>query len=272
MERGTFVHNVLCAFYQDFQEKVALKVTAGNLPQAIEVLDESFAQQVEHDREREPGRRYVPVTPWEEQLLADLRQQLSASLENEAALLPHFHPAHLEWDYGVERPFSYAGCNLTGTIDRIDVDDAGNAVVIDYKTGNLSDYSLLASADQEAFALPHKMQTLIYAQVVRKTLGLNVVGALYYNPFAGVVRGAFDHRALGPLDLLDLRPSVAACNQIPVLGIDRFEALMDTCEQLVAKRIEALLAGDVDPAPLSDKVCAYCPVGICEKRPTEGSW
>ena len=69
----------------------------------------------------------------------------------------------------------YAGQKLLGTADRIDVDGDGRCVVIDYK-GSLSGVYALAAREQGHLG---KVQALIYAQVVRRTLGLDPVGALY---------------------------------------------------------------------------------------------
>ena len=271
MERGTFVHKVLEAFYEAFQSEVDKKVTLENLEQAQTVFDRVFEEQAQRDKTREPGHRYVPFTEWEKRILEDLRLQLREFLKNEIEFLPGFYPAYREWEYGREVPFNYAGCNLQGTVDRIDVDGNGNAVVIDYKTGSVGEFSLFVK-DQKEFALPRKMQALIYAKVVRETLGLNVVGALYYNPLTGKVRGAFDHRTIGAQDLFNMGNKMVGYNSVPNHGIEHFDMLLDTCEELVSVRIKELLDGNIAPDPLTDKVCNYCPVVVCDKRKKEGSW
>ena len=271
MERGTFVHKVLEAFYDVFQHEVDKKLTHENLEEAYAVFDRVFEDQVERDKTREPGRRYVPFTEWEKRLLEDLRLQLRESLKNEIEFLPGFYPLRHEWDYGKEEPFVYADCNLQGTVDRIDVDGKGNAVVIDYKTGSVDEFSLFIN-DQKEFALPRKMQALIYAKVVRETLGLNVVGALYYNPLTGKVRGAFDHHAIGGQDLFGMGDKMVGYNSVPNFGIENFNMLLDTCEELVSQRIKELIGGNIAPDPLTEKVCTHCPVVVCDQRKKEGAW
>ena len=90
-------------------------------------------------------------------------------------------------------------------MDRIDVNGAGQAVVIDYKGSLNGDYALdsASPAAQAGGAVrPHKVQTLMYAQVARKVLGLDVVGALYVSYGRDRrVSGAFDRTVVGERDV-----------------------------------------------------------------------
>ena len=116
------------------------------------------------------------------------------------------------------------------------------------------------------------MQALIYAKVVRETLGLNVVGALYYNPLTGKVRGAFDHHVIGAQDLFGMGNKMVDYNSVPNFGIESFDMLLNSCEELVSQRIKELLEGNIAPSPLTSKVCNYCPVVVCNERKEEGAW
>ena len=44
------------------------------------------------------------------------------------------------------------------------------------------------------------------------------------------------------------------------------EALLDSCEELVAARIERMLSGDIEAAPVDADACLFCPVLNCERR------
>ena len=119
---------------------------------------------------------------------------------------------------------------------------------------------------ESAFVLPRKMQSLIYAKAVQQELGLQVVGALYFNPLKGIVRGAYDRNIIGPESFPNYKQADIAANEVPGPGTPSFQELIETSEALVESRIEELLDGNIIPNPISDKVCMYCPVGICEKR------
>jgi hypothetical protein len=64
---------------------------------------------------------------------------------------------------------------LAGMIDRVDVDDAGRAVVVDYKTSRIGRYSKL----DEKIATGADLQLPIYAMAAAKLLSREVVAAGY---------------------------------------------------------------------------------------------
>lgn len=273
LEMGSFSHGVLRSFYEHFREVGHTKVTLENLTEARAFLGETFdrhlAFQTELKRNRNP---LVPRTSLEQAEARELKRKLVAYLDREVALLPGFTPAYLEFDFGSTEPFPYAGCLLRGSVDRIDVNDRGQAVVIDYKGSLTADYAL-ASASPAAQAagamLPHKVQALAYAQVARRVLGLDVVGALYVSyGRRGRATGAYDRTVLGELDIPGI--DVEACG-VPgpaaeALGATTFVELVDAVEEGVAAAARSLAAGLVPPDPRGTDPCGYCPVLACERR------
>lgn len=273
LEMGSFSHGVLRSFYSHFREQGHPKVDDANLPAARSLMRETFERHLGFQRELRRSRNpLVPRTKIEEAEAAGLGRRLEAYLDREARLLPGFEPAYLELDFGGTEPFSYAGCLLRGSVDRIDVNGRGQAVVIDYK-GSLSADHALSSASPAAQAggamLPHKVQALAYAQAVRRLLGLDVVGAVYvsYGRDARVA-GAVDRTVLDGAALPGL--SLEACG-VPgpageALGVRTLSQLADEVEERVSWAVRALLEGDVAPDPRGADPCGHCPVLACEKR------
>lgn len=257
LQMGDFAHHSLEGFYQAFQQRTGLsKVTPASLGEARAIMEETLAEQQALQFALKPGdNRLVPLSEVELREVEDLKARLVRYLDFEAQLLPGFRPLHLEYGVGETERVEYAGVRLTGKIDRIDVDDQGHAVIIDYK-GSLS-------ADYEADARL-KVQALVYAQVIKRLLGLDVVGALYvcYGRTPKLA-GAYDACVLETPHLPRMRHDRCACS--PASG-HTFAQLLDETEQRVAQAMEGLIAGKVAPDPLGPSACAWCPVAACLKR------
>lgn len=275
-ERGTFVHAVMERFYAELQKRGHERVTQENLEEARAVMAEVFDEVFEKQFDEAPGRRYVPTNEWERMQATSIKANLVKNLKKEAELLPGFMPKYFEQRFGFENAVPYAGANLAGCIDRVDVDGKGNAVVIDYKSSVKSEQHDFfgkkkptkkgEDADDATdleLHLPRKIQTLLYAQVVRRMFGLNVVGALYLNPMNGQIAGAYDPTMLDPKQMPGISDKKAA---VGPSHFESFSVMLDAVEEEIANRLAALSAGDILPKPCDAGACEYCPVTLCERR------
>lgn len=274
--RGTFAHEVLERFYRAFSEAGFKKVDDGNIAVARDMLRD-IAQSVRSEmRTRKPGdHRWVAANNLEEREITQMVERLVEYLDYEKRILPGFHPAYLEYTFK-EDLSKYAGCPMVGTVDRIDVDDAGHAVVIDYK-GSVKREQDIAG---KTFSNPGKVQARMYAQMAKRELGLDVVGAFYLSYGKDhKLAGAADSRVLEAAHLPGARGDAVWCAlDNPPGGIDAAESLdeltfasmLDATEDMVAQAVSRMESGDVAPNPAAPAVCDYCPVASCPRRPKGG--
>ena len=268
MEKGNFVHDVLEHLHRLLPQEGMERVTPENLPRAQELLHRVFDETlVEHAGKRGAEGPLVPISPVEERQVAEILPQLEGVLAYEAEALAPFAPRYLEFsfnDLGVE----YAGWPLGGRIDRVDVDAENRAVVIDYKhRAGVEEFKLAdptvrdektgeAAADDPRWLPPHT-QTLIYAQAMRRALGLDTRAALYFSTKGGkpAMRGAAS---------AELLEEERGDGRIPGLkkgfpgegGSMDFDGLLDRVEAGIAERLDELERGVVAAA---DPPCGRCP-------------
>ena len=259
LEMGDFAHNALHSFYKHMSEDLGEeKVTPQLLPQARELMADVLARhKALQPHLRQSENRSIPTSQVEHRELAELERKLMDYLDFEAELLPTFAPKYLEYDVACGGAVDYAGHKLLGTADRIDVDGEGRCAIIDYK-GSISGSYALGVREEGRLG---KVQALIYAQVVRRTLGLEPVGALYvcYGR-RKMISGAYDGRVIENAHLPNMRHKDCMCADRP------FSDVLDETEEAVAAALERMLAGDIRPRPETPEACKWCPVSSCPER------
>ena len=260
------------------------RVTPENLGHAHQILDEVFdAHELGQLRDaRSVGSQsYIPHSESERLQLNRLRRDLHAALEHESTLLLGFEPRHFELRFGTGRGahrVQYAGATFVGSVDRVDVNAHGEAVVIDYKhkkaDGFAAEYDVFGEqgcVSLEGLEIPRRVQSLIYAQVIRRLFpGLRVVGAVFLStkgddPSRHVIAGAVGEN-LADLVMGDLGAKRSARVCVGGSGSYSFEELLDATEELVRERIALLLEGRIEANPKDETACHWCPVANCERR------
>lgn len=283
MEKGNFVHDVLEHLHARLPQEGMERVTPENLPRAQELLHEVFDETLaEHAGKRGTEGPLVPLSPVEERQVAEILPQLEGVLAYESEALAPFAPRYLEFAFN-ELKVEYAGWPLGGRIDRVDVDAENRAVVIDYKhRSGVEEFKLAdptvrdeetgeAPIDDPRWLPPHT-QTLIYAQAMRRALGLDTRAALYFSTKGGkpALRGAAS---------AELLEEERGDGRIPGLkkgfpgegGSMDFDALLDRVETGIAERLRELEAGNVaavDPtsAQAAHARCSYNHEGTFVRR------
>jgi ATP-dependent helicase/DNAse subunit B len=192
LARGGLAHAALNDTLEGLRaETGSARLSPARLALARELLHAALERNEQHHPlsvapERRPGVR--------RRLRADLERYLAHAAEEESPLEPTF----LEVGFGIDADagrgeqsslpaFQFAaGSRLRGRIDRIDVNDAREAVVYDYK-------SSFAPAPAK-WVGEGNLQVALYMRAVEELLGLRVVGG-FYQPLSGS-----DLRARGLLD------------------------------------------------------------------------
>lgn len=263
LEQGTFVHGVFEEFYKQLPDLVgSCRVTSDNLKDATRLLGQVFDTKLSKQAELETVR-YVPQSSVELAQAENLKQILIKNLSIQARMLSSFAPTYNELMIKPEDNCEYAGVIIRGRVDRIDCNpDLGQFVVLDYK-GSVSGHSAgfdPDSLDDDRFKLPHKVQTLIYAQVLQKMLPERAVGALYFSYRAKESRGSF----AGSYDDSQLNMKGYATSASAVMG--NFSFYLNTVEKAIEGRLQYLKKGYVEPDPLCPDSCRYCPFTACSRR------
>lgn len=271
MEKGNFVHDVMDRFHERLIELDMRRVTTENLSRSLAELRRVFDEvRAEHERGKTASSAaLVPLSATERRQVDDILPQLEKVVRYEAAALAPFSPAYLEYSFN-GLGASYAGWPLGGRIDRVDVDAEGRAVVIDYKHRSdaapyrLKDPTVPNAKTGEVPAddprwLPEHTQSLIYAQALRRTLGLDVRGALYFS-----TKGRVAMRGAVSAELAEVEPGDG---RVPGLrdgfpaaeagGTMDFEGLLNRVEAGIAERLDELSAGCIAATETPRTSCVH---------------
>ena len=307
MQMGTFIHRVLELTHASLlaealgcdvtevdlavepvllQDVAGSRITSDNLDHAKQVLDICFAQVWDeqfNNINRASSNELIPHSIQERKQVENIRKELKNLLEFEASHFIGYQPRFFELRFGrEENVVEYAGAQFTGSIDRVDVNAHGQALIIDYKhkaTKDLKAYSAKLSLDSELSKeiLPRHVQSAIYAQIMRKQLTkykLEPVAAIYLGTkeqkdkpsfaLAGMAtEAATEH-------IWNMHPEDKKLRDQAVMVVSQnsaeFADYLDAWESLIAQKVQAMLSGDVRANPCDKDACKYCPVKLCDKR------
>ena len=307
MQMGTFIHRVLELTHATLlaealgcdvaevdsavelmllQDVDCSRITSDNLDHAKQVLDICFAQVWDeqfNNINRASSNELIPHSIQERKQVENIRKELKNLLEFEASHFIGYQPRFFELRFGrEENVVEYAGAQFTGSIDRVDVNAHGQALIIDYKhkgTNDLKAYSAKLSLDSELSKeiLPRHVQSAIYAQIMRKQLTkyeLEPVAAIYLGTkeqkdkpsfaLAGMAtEAATEH-------IWNIHPEDKKLRDQAVMVVSQnsaeFADYLDAWESLIAQKVQAMLSGDVRANPCDKDACKYCPVKLCDKR------
>jgi ATP-dependent helicase/DNAse subunit B len=229
MRRGSVAHAVL----EQTLRRLGERLTPDTLPAALRELGAAMDEL----RATAAGTRARAS-------LRELEVDLRRLLRHEAECGAGLEPRYLEWSFDEQRPLPLpeAGLGVTGRVDRVDVDAAGRALVVDYKGRNVS-----AGA---RWAQDRRLQVALYALAVRELLELQPVGALYQ-----------------PIGAKDVRARGIVRDDVPgryvngdVMDAEAFDAALEDARAAATQAAIDLRAGRIRACPdscLPSGACAY---------------
>lgn len=250
--RGSVIHGILRDFYRAWNKPVA----ADSLPEARALLEKLAASAFR--RTADTFRNFR-----EQELFLSVMAErfLAAELE---FWKQGMKPVFLEEIIEKSRITLPDGEDvfLTAKIDRIDADDRGNFIVVDYKTGGYPQPRM--NREQDIFQLP------VYAVLAERAFAgrtpalAKPIGLAYYDLAGKYGAGARDV-ALFDKDARDDHP--AAKPRASAKTSEDFRAVLDASMEKAAAAIKGIRSGAFPSQPRDENVCRFCPNEMmCEPK------
>ena len=129
---------------------------------------------------------------------------------------------------------------LRGRIDRVDVDDEGQAIVMDYKRSTVPKAADILEAG--------KVQIPLYFKAVEAILGLEPIAGLYRSLAKTSVRGLVRSGALLPIGI----------TSTDIRDADEFAEIVEGGLALSAEAVEGMRSGRIVCEPRKPASCTYC--------------
>jgi ATP-dependent helicase/DNAse subunit B len=256
MDRGSKVHSILRNFYLSGITSVTRETRDEALALLRKLADAAFDREADTFRNRRDKGLFMNVMA---------ERFLDAEID---FWKQGMKPVFLEQKIERYRMVLSNGeeVELSARIDRIDADDNGNFIVVDYKTGG---YPLpKMGREQDIFQLPiYAVMALQLADTRPDATLRKPIGLAYYD-LAGKTGGGardvvlFNREARN--DHPTAKPKASSKNG------EEFEAILKQSMDKARKAVEGILTGDFSARPQDENKCRYCPNEImCEKEESE---
>jgi ATP-dependent helicase/nuclease subunit B len=252
LDRGSKVHAILRNFYLSWRKTI----TRENRDEAKALLrklaDSAFDSEADTFRNRHDKELFLTVMA--ERFLDAEEEFWKQGMK----------PAYLEQKIDHYRLVLANGeeVELSAKIDRIDVDENGNFIIVDYKTGK---YPLpKMNIEQDIFQLPVYAVMAQQAFTGKDPAFRKPIGLAYYD-LKGTTGGGARDIVLYNKEVRNDHPSSKP--KASPKGAEEFEEILRQSMDKARRAIEGILAGNFPFTPQDENKCRFCPNEMmCEKE------
>ncbi|HEX9112922.1 MAG TPA: PD-(D/E)XK nuclease family protein, partial [Nitrospirota bacterium] len=243
LERGSKVHTVLRNFYLSWTGPVSRERRDEARALLKRLADPEFDNEADTFRNRREKELFLTIMA---ERFLDAEEEFWGQ---------GMRPAYLEQKMERYPLVLRAGgeIGLSAKIDRIDVDEDGNFIIVDYKTGDYPRPRM--NIEQDIFQLP------VYAVMAGSALKdgdpalKRCIGLAYYDLSGRSGAGARDV-VLYDKDARGGHPSSKP--KASAKSADEFRAILNQSMDKARMAVEGILAGDFYSAPKDDSRCRSC--------------
>ena len=254
--RGSIAHTTLHRFFAGLPKRFGVeRIEPERVEEALAFLGECLTEALEGIRTALPEVDRL-------ELEQGLRRDLEQFVRDEAALGLPLVPRQFEVSFGSERSapqlqrgLDLGGFQLSGKIDRIDVDPfSARGIVQDYKSGSTAHSA--ARIESEL-----RLQIPLYMLVLRDLVGIEPLGGLYR-----ALAGRRDARGLLRAEARE--DGIPGFAQLDYLDEDAFWELIEGAREHAGRFVERIRDGDVRHDPKGGFPCPpWCQLApLCRVR------
>jgi len=257
MDRGSKVHSVLRNFYLSWNRPITRETRDEALALLRKLANSAFDKEADTFRNRRDKELFVSVMA---ERFLDAEEDFWKQGMKPLCLEQKIDHYRIVLSNG-------EGVELSAKIDRIDVDENGNFIVVDYKTGSYPSPKM--NLDQDIFQLPvyavMAMHALAGDAGAHRSVPLRKPIGLAYYDLAGKTGGTARDVVLYNKEARNDHPT--AKPKASPKSAEEFETILKQSIDKARKAVEGILAGDFTSKPRDENKCRYCPnEQMCEKE------
>ena len=245
MTRGSFVHALFARIYQNKE----LSYTDQELFQIIEDLKEKYFSFIEPGYWNRIKAHYLSLAKDFIHYENQLRRELP-SLE----CLVHEEKFQVYFDFEKQsfsiEPTSSPTCvKFIGSLDRIDVDQYNNALIVDYKSSAQSNYSSWIKDRSIQFII----YILVYESYLKNKFHKNLIGAFFHN-FKSMER----KQGILKKDIVNELHKVHSTRAGYLITDEDYNILLDEARKLLSDSFKSMQMSYYPAIPHDQKNCKNC--------------